>query len=243
MSQPPWPDPALRLLPAPSLTPPSVAREFSSRTGHPIPIIAFCHLGWDWVWQRPQQFLSRFAQHHCVLFVETYRTDVDTTRVDLRTPEGHPNVVVMQTHLPASRWDDGAFIDAERRRALRAVLAAELRGQFEGPLLWFYDPMAVTSFARQLGERAIVYDCMDELSQFKGAPPALIERERKLLAVADVVFCGGQKMRKKRLPSNPNTHFFGTGVECEHFGAALSPELPVAPEIAALGDGPVLGYF
>jgi glycosyltransferase involved in cell wall biosynthesis len=118
-----------------------------------------------------------------------------------------------------------------------------LRGRFDHPLLWFYDPMAVVSFADQLGERAIVYDCMDELSQFKGAPPALIERERKLLDVADVVFCGGQKMRKKRLPLNANTHFFGTGVDCNHFGAALSPELALAPEIAALRGAPVLGYF
>src|SRR5688500_4698761 len=243
MSQPPWPEPALPLLPAAPLTRSSIAPDRSSNTDHPVPIIAFSHLGWDWVWQRPQQFLSRFAKRHRVLFVETYRAEVDTTRVDLHTPAGHPNVVVMQTHLPASRWDDSRFIDAERCRVVRAVLDGELRGQFERPLPRFYDPMAVTAFARQLRERAIVYDCMDELSQFKGAPPALIERERILLAVADVVFCGGQKMRKKRLPLNPNTHFFGTGVDCEHFGAALSPELPVAPEIAALGDGPVLGYF
>jgi glycosyltransferase involved in cell wall biosynthesis len=243
MSQPRWPEPTSLLLPTASVTSPTLAPESSNDAGHPVPIIAFCHLGWDWVWQRPQQFLSRFAKSHRVLFVETYRADVDATRVDLRTPDGHPNVVVLQTRLPASRWDDGRFIDAERRRALRAVLDGELRGRFVRPLLWFYDPMAVTAFARQLGERAIVYDCMDELSQFKGAPPALIEREQKLLAVADVVFCGGQKMRKKRLPLNPNTHFFGTGVDCDHFGAALSPELPVAPEIAALGGKPVLGYF
>jgi glycosyltransferase involved in cell wall biosynthesis len=208
-----------------------------------IPIVAICHLGWDWVWQRPQQFLSRFARRHRVLFVETYRSPVDATQVRIRTPDGHPNVTVLQMHLPEARWADGAFIDLERRRTLQAVLAGELRGQFDHPLLWFYDPMGVVAFAGHLHERVVVYDCMDELSQFKGAPPALVERERELLRVADVVFCGGQKMRKKRLPLNENTHFFGTGVDCTHFGRALSPELDVAPEIAALGRGPVLGYF
>ena len=102
----------------------------STQVDEAVPIIAFCHLGWDWVWQRPQQFLSRFAKRHRVLFVEAYRSDVDTTRVDLRTPEGHPNVTVMQTHLPAARWADGRFIDAERRRVLRATLAGELQGRF-----------------------------------------------------------------------------------------------------------------
>jgi len=208
-----------------------------------IPIIALCHLGWDWVWQRPQQFLSRFARRRRVLFVETYRSDVDTTQVDFRTPDAHPNVTVLQMHLPSSRWNDGRFIDTERRRTLQRALAGPLAGRFEQPLLWFYDPMAVVAFAGHLHERAIIYDCMDELSQFKGAPAELIAREEKLLGAADVVFCGGQKMRKKRLPLNANTHFFGTGVDCEHFGRALTRELKVAPEIASLGAGPVLGYF
>jgi glycosyltransferase involved in cell wall biosynthesis len=121
-------------------------------------------------------------------------------------------------------------------------LATELAGRFDDAILWFNDPMAVTAFAGQLGESLVVYDCMDELSQFKGAPPALIEREYELLEVADVVFCGGRKMRDKRLCINANSHFYGTGVDCRHFGLALSPNLAIAPEIAAL-DGPVLGYF
>lgn len=215
----------------------------SSAVSEAFPIIVFSHLGWDWVWQRPQQYLSRFAQHHPVLFVETYCSDTSTTRVELRTADNHPNITVLQMHLPAAKWTNGAWIDAERRRALQATLAGELKRQFDHPLLWFYDPMCVVSFARQLNERAIVYDCMDELSQFKGAPAALVEREQTLLSVADVVFCGGQKMRKKRLPFNDNCHFFGTGVDIQHFGTALSDDLPVAPEIAALGEGPVLGYF
>lgn len=102
--------------------------------------------------------------------------------------------------------------------------------------------MAVNSFAGHCGERAIVYDCMDELSQFKNAPPELIHRERQLLRVADVVFCGGRKMREKRLPLNANCHFYGTGVDCIHFGRALSHELAVDPDIAALPQ-PILGYF
>ena len=146
-------------------------------------------------------------------------------------------------HLPRSRWIDSAYIDRERRRALQAILSGTLHDTFKNPLLWFYDPMAVVAFAGHLQERAIVYDCMDELSQFKGAPPALIEREQKLLAAADVVFCGGQKMRKKRLPSNPNCHFFGTGVDVKHFGQARSDDIAVAPEVVALEHKTVLGYF
>lgn len=243
MSQLPWP---LRH-PTPLESSSNARVDQSSRPseqdGEAFPLIAFCHLGWDWVWQRPQQFLSRIARRRRVLFVETYCADVTVTRVDLRTPEKHPNLTVLQMHLPRARWHDGEWIDRERRRALRDTLARDLRGRFEKPLLWFNDPMAVVAFAGHLDERGIVYDCMDELSQFKGAPPELLEREKKLIVAADVIFCGGQKMRKKRLPLNPNTHFFGTGVDVDHFGVALDDQLPLAPEIAALNGAPVLGYF
>lgn len=206
------------------------------------PIIALCHLSWDWVWQRPQQFLSRLAKTHPVLFVETYCSDVPQTTVRLRSVDAYPNLTICEMHLPASRWNDGRYIDGERRRALRRALSNDLAGRFERAILWFNDPMAVTAFAGHLGESLIVYDCMDELSQFKGAPPTLVERERDLLEVADVVFCGGRKMRDKRLRVNPNSYFYGTGVDCRHFGSAQSATLAVDPEIAEL-DGPILGYF
>jgi glycosyltransferase involved in cell wall biosynthesis len=207
-----------------------------------IPLIAFCHLGWDWVWQRPQQFLSRLARTHPVLFVESHFADITVGTSKLHPARGHPAVIILEMQLPAARASEAAFIDAERRRLLRQALTGPLARRFDHAILWFNDPMTVTAFARQLGERLIVYDCMDELTQFHGAPPLLIERERELTRIADVIFCGGRKMRDKRLPLNPNCHFYGTGVDCPHFGAALKKDLPIAPEIATL-PGPVLGYF
>lgn len=205
------------------------------------PLVAFCHLAWDGVWQRPQQLLSRLSQRHPLLFVECHCSDVKASALRTHTPSGQPNVTVLQMHLPAARWADGNFIDAERRRLLEVFRRGDL-GRFNAPVLWFNDPMAVTAFAGHCGERAIIYDCMDELAQFRGAPPQLRERELELLARADVVFCGGRKMRDKRAPLNPRCHFYGTGVDCAHFGAARSSDLPVDPQIAEL-PGKVLGYF
>jgi glycosyltransferase involved in cell wall biosynthesis len=222
--------------------PPRRADPVPSEDADSVPIIAFCHLSWHWVWQRPQQFLSRLARRRPLLFVEAYCTETSSSYATLHGAEGHPSVTILQMHLPKHRWHDGAFIDQERRRLLKKTLAEDLQGRFERAVLWFNDPMAAPAFIGQLGERAIVYDCMDELTQFKGASPALVERERDLLVQADVVFCGGRKMRDKRLPSNRNCHFYGTGVDCAHFGLARSPNLAVSPDIAAL-DGPVLGYF
>ena len=206
------------------------------------PLIAICHLNWDWVWQRPQQFLSRLAENHSVLFVETHRTDTSDSFTRTRVALHHPRVTILELHLPAGRWHERDFIDMERRRVLQHRLSGEFAGAYDNAILWFNDPMAVIAYAGQLGERMIVYDCMDELTQFHGAPPMLHQRERLLTHGADLIFCGGRKMRDKRLPYNSNTHFYGTGVDCGHFGRALTEEQEVDSEIAGL-PGPVLGYF
>ena len=208
------------------------------------PIVVHSHLGWDWVWQRPQQFVSRLSQHHRVLFIEgpIPSSEVRRTEKRLREIPDYPNVIVLQMKVPAARWHDGEWVDCERRRIVQEVLAEPLGRDFEAPVQWFYDPMAVTAFAGHLAERAIVYDCMDELSLFRGAPPELVRRERELLRVADLVFAGGPKIWEAKRELNPNCFCFGCGVEFEHFNRAQSDNLPLPQELRDL-PRPRFGYI
>ena len=208
------------------------------------PIIVHSHLGWDWVWQRPQQFLSRLSKNHRVLFIEAPvpSAEVKRCRQTLREISDFPNIVVLQMKVPAARYPDGAWVDSERRRIVESVLAGPLGESFRSPVQWFYDPMAVTAFAGHLNERAIVYDCMDELSLFRGAPLELVRRERELLALADVVFAGGPKIWEAKRQLNTNCFSFGCGVENEHFGRARDSDLPLPPEVADLPQ-PIFGYI
>lgn len=208
------------------------------------PIIAHCHLCWDWVWQRPQQFLSRLSSRHPVLFIETFAPDpaLSAPLARFRIPKEFPNLTILSLQFPAWRWSDGAYVDAQRRELVREFLAGPGAGRFDNAVHWFYDPMAVRAFAGQMNEVLTVYDCMDELSKFACAPVELIEREAELLARADLVFTGGRKLFEAKKPLNRNCHFYGCGVEWEHFGKALAAETEIAPQLKPLRK-PVLGYF
>src|SRR5436190_19993531 len=48
---------------------------FGSEHEENYPVVVHSHLRWDWVWQRPQQFVSRLSQGHRVLFIETIAPD------------------------------------------------------------------------------------------------------------------------------------------------------------------------
>lgn len=214
------------------------------RSNSDFPIIVHSHLGWDWVWQRPQQFHSRLSKTHPILFVEgpIVSQQLNTSRVTLREISDYPNIVILEIEVPASRWTDGAWVDTERRRAVQSVLEGPLGRSFVNAVQWFYDPMAVTAFLDQMDEVAVVYDCMDELSQFKGAPPELVRRERELLNAADVVFAGGPKMAKRKSRYHANCHSYGCGVDFKHFGKARHAATKIPPDMARF-SGPVLGYI
>lgn len=228
-----------------TISPVSFEKKQTAHANLSYPIIVHSHLRWDWVWQRPQQFLSRLAKRHRILFIEG-PTLVDTDTMpcfSLKPVPEHPHITIMQTEFPATRFGDGEWVDQRRLRLLREALQqSPLAHKFDNPVQWFYDPMAVTPFAGELDEVAVVYDCMDELSKFKFAPPELIGRERELLACADVVFAGGRKMHESKQRYNGNCHFYGCGVDIEHFGKARHSQTPVPHDVAAL-EGPTLGYF
>jgi len=208
------------------------------------PIIVHCHLCWDWVWQRPQQFLSRLSVRHRILFVETIGPDPQLSSAIARfwTAPNYPNITILRLQFPEWRWSDGAFVDRERRRLVKEFISGPGAGQFENPVQWFYDPMAVPAFLGQMEEAGVVYDCMDELSKFRCAPPQIKVREKKLLAAADVVFTGGRKLWEAKKLQNGNCHFYGCGVDVTHFGSARQVETKIPDDVAALKK-PILGYF
>jgi hypothetical protein len=115
-------------------------------------------------------------------------------------------------------------------------------GQFARPVQWFYTPMPAPAMLGAFGERGVVYDCMDELSQFKFAPPELLERERMLMRAADVVFTGGHKLWQSKSRLHPNVHFFGCGVDSAHFAKARLDSTP-APRRPPEQEAPILGFY
>jgi glycosyltransferase involved in cell wall biosynthesis len=207
------------------------------------PLIVQSHLRWDFVWQRPQQLLSRLARTAPVLFLEepVFLEDASANRLDITMPQ--KNVVRAVPRLRAEFRDDYDTAIAEvRKLAVRETGPdGKLNGMFSNAVQWFYTPMPAPAMLGAFNEIGVVYDCMDELSQFRNAPPDLVRREKLLMANADVVFTGGYRLFTSKSAHHSNVHFFGCGVDVPHFSAARDPrtEIPSDARFAS----PVAGYF
>ncbi|MBY5637507.1 UDP-galactopyranose mutase [Rhizobium leguminosarum] len=199
------------------------------------PLICFSHLRWDFVLQRPQHLMERFSRERPVFYFEEFiPTDHHLAYLEIHPFEG-TSVKAVRPRIP--HWWNAAEQEAALRRLLDDLIL--LHGG-KRPILWFYTPL-MFGFARHVDAVAIVYDCMDELANFKFAPPNLKACEQALMASADVVFTGGLSLYEARRDQHDNIHPFPSGVDTHHFHAARC-SLPVPADQADIPQ-PRLGYY
>ncbi len=176
-------------------------------------VLCLSHLRWDFVYQRPQHLLTRFAQESRVFFVEEPIFDAENAYLDV-TPRDM-NVLVVVPHLPPSAQSDGT-VDAMLKVMLDLLMSEH---NIHSPILWFYTPMAL-AWTRHLHPTLVIYDCMDELSAFKGAPTMMRERESDLMKWADLVFTGGVSLYEAKQHQHPHIYAFPSSIDAVHFAQA-----------------------
>jgi glycosyltransferase involved in cell wall biosynthesis len=175
-------------------------------------VVCFSHLRWQFVFQRPQHLLTRFGRERRVLYVEEPIYSDQASHLSC-----HQGAAGVEVLTPVLRHGMSA---AETERVQAAMVKQALvERSVKQYVLWFYTPMAL-SLALGLEPLAIVYDCMDELSAFKGASLELVRLERTLIAAADVVFTGGYSLYEAKRGQHPNMHPFPSSVDVAHFAAA-----------------------
>lgn len=197
------------------------------------PVVCFSHLRWDFVYQRPNHLMARAARECPVWFVEEpERQDaLDEPAVAVTRRDG---LTVVRPRVPAR------LAPAEATRALAGLVDRLVEGErIHRPVTWYYTPMALP-WTEHLPARAVVYDVMDELRSFRGAPPELLGLERRLLRRADLVFTGGRMLHEAKRALHRNVHLFPSSVDRAHFAAAR--EAAADPADQAPVPHPRLGY-
>ena len=178
-------------------------------------IICFSHLRWDFVYQRPQHLMSRFARKFRTFFIEEpvitageekYEYKYTDNKVGIFIPYLNPGIVESDMSLRLNKM----LVDFFKQKSILNYM------------FWYYTPMAL-SFTDNFNPELIIYDCMDELSAFKFAPPLLKDMEKKLLEKADIVFTGGVSLYNHKKNQHHNIYPFPSSIDKQHFAKARVP--------------------
>ncbi len=188
-------------------------------------LLCFSHLRWNFVFQRPQHLMSRFAREMSVIFweepVEIGAHETAYLQVS-EAPEAR-NVRVVVPHLPRG------IPEGAREAALMRLLDVHIAAVRGVLIAWYYTPMMLP-FSRHLEADLTVFDAMDELSKFKFAPVKLLELEQELIDSADIVFTGGSSLYEAKKDRHSNVHCFPSSVDRVHFLKARAHQFDPADQ-------------
>ncbi len=203
----------------------------SQTSSHPI--IVFCHLRWHFVTQRPQHIVNRLAKQHDIFFVEESVGDTQLADATLKITNVGQGITLLQADCERVHFTE--FVSEKINQLLTEY--------DQSPILWFYSG-SFAPFIENLDVEtaAIVYDCMDELSAFKGADPQLIKLEKQLLKKADVVFTGGKSLYEAKNKVHDNVYCYPSSVDRSHFEQALKPQTKLPSDILAAPQ-PRIGFY
>lgn len=199
-----------------------------------------------------KQVMLRLSEHNRILWVNSLHnrrpqlTKKDTRRV-LQKLRGFwkglqqvsPNIwVVTPLYMP---FMESPFVQRLNRVILGRQLKRALRHlKFCNPITWTFVPTS-SDIVGTLGERKIVYHCVDEYSSFSDAANEVRRCEESLLAKSDLVLVCSAKLLETKKLLNPRTYLVTHGVDHAHFHAAANPNLPIANELRNLPH-PILGF-
>jgi UDP-galactopyranose mutase len=201
-----------------------------------LPLLVYSHLRWNSVFQRPQQLMSRLAARRRVLFVEEPVRAPDRA-ASWERQSVHPGILVCTPHTPI---DAPGFHEAQYPALIEMLWNLLAEERIARHVAWLYSPMA-WPLANAMAPSLIAYDCMDDLSSFLGAHPALGEHEANLLRGADVAFMGGRSLYEARRHHGPHVHCFPSSVDVEHFQQAQDGSAEPAEQQGL--SRPRLGFF
>ena len=179
---------------------------------HDVDLLCFSHLRWGFVFQRPNHLLSRFSKHQRVFFVEEpiFHEGEDKLHIE----NYNENLFIVTPHI--QHRASGEEVIRQQQDFVSSLL---VQMQIKRYYSWYYTPMALP-FTRHLKPEVVVYDCMDELSAFKFAPPELTLFEKELFQKADIVFTGGHSIYENKKNAHHNIYAFPSSIEKAHFGKA-----------------------
>ncbi len=178
-------------------------------------LLVFSNTRWNFIFQRPQHLMTRFAKHRRIFFFEEPMFE-DVSFPKIHTHQSEEGVFVITPYLPQ------AFVSRKQDQDMVLTILVDellLARNIQNYTAW-YDSPCYLSFTRHLKPKHIIYDIVENVSQSKNNPLALQDLENELFESANLVFTVGHSLYKAKRFRHPNIFAFPSSIDKIHFGKA-----------------------
>ncbi|MBI4355029.1 MAG: YdcF family protein [Candidatus Omnitrophica bacterium] len=219
-------------------------------------ILCISSIDWDFIWQGHQEIMSTLAaQGNRVLFIENtgvrrvrlsdwsrlqrrlrnWRKGIGGIRQERERLYVYSPLVLPFPYSRLARRINRWLLLRTIRRWMKAM-------DFYHPIIWTFLPTAITiDLVRQVDYKLLIYYCIDSFIDSSAAAKRIVESERRLIAMADLVFVTSHRLQEHCRPHNAAVHVFPFGVSSKWFDGSQPAAGEAPPDIAAIPH-PRIGY-
>lgn len=217
-------------------------------------IVCLSSTHWHFLWQRPQQIMSRLSREFNIVYVdppyplpksEIVREKNGKIKNPSRLNSINPSLNVLSAYQVAVQQPEAENEDLQALNItwLKEQISQALQnlGWFSAPLLWIYNPQAV-AMVGQLGEVGVIYDCVDSFASFSWSDPRAEQWESELNRKADVIFASARKLYQKLRSGGKAVYLVPNAADFEHFSRTTGYDANIPPELKKI-PRPRLGFI
>lgn len=216
----------------------NIISQYSHNIIKSVDIICFPIINWDFRYQRPQQLLSRFARNGYRVFY--LRVESTPHEKGYLVKEIEKNVLEIDLSN-SSKFN--VYKDILSQKQVDSLLNSlnEVKRDFKiDKALSFvefpnWEPLV--SKLKEIEDWKIIYDCMDEHTEFSNINSSVSGKEAKLFKESDVVVVTSNHLLSKAKAYRNDIVFLPNAGDFEHFNKL--PENTLLENIKK----PIIGYF
>lgn len=153
--------------------------------------------------------------------------------------EVEPNIFVMNP-LAIPAYGSKAVVSFNQKFLVSQVKRALKKLGMRNVINMVFNP-AAGMIAGKLGEKELIYYCVDEYTAFTGVTDGLRVIEEDLFSKSDFVVVSAEKLFESKAKFNKNTFIIRHGTDWRHFRTALDDSTKIPVEIANLPK-PIIGF-
>ncbi len=217
-------------------------------------IICISSIDWDPIWTRKQQVMSRLPKSNTILYVEPPVTLLSPFK-DPKTWSKwglwfkgirrlNENIYLYSPPVTLPFGNKCRLINRINQWWINLFLKRVVSHLgLDKPIVWTYMPNSVDIVDEIAERKLLVYDCVDEHSEYTGLidKAVVTEMERVLMGLCDLVFVTAQGLYDSKKEFARTIYFLPNAANVEHFMKAQDPATKVPDEIAAISP-PIIGF-
>ncbi|NTW05059.1 MAG: glycosyltransferase family 1 protein [Peptococcaceae bacterium] len=217
-------------------------------------IVCIGPVDWEPIWNRSQQLMWRMPKENRVLYLEppvTLLSAIKDSSLWFKWTlwqkgvrgTGRPNIFLYSPPPVLPFGNLFSWINRFNQSWSRFFVKRILKKlKFSRPVVWTYLPGSLP-LAKGLDYSLLVYDCVDEHSEFTGLinKAAVLKMENALLAASDVVFTSAQGLYQSKKDFADRVFLIPNAADIDLFGQAELAETEIPLEVKNL-PRPLLGF-